>query len=821
MRNENAGIAITAAAVLSALLLVGCAADRAPVTQGAVEVHAYSLSASEVVRVTVTVTAADISPPIVVELTQSGDQWVANLSEIPAGTGRTFTLSAYDDDNVEVYHGVATGVTITAGQTASVAISGQETNPAAPIGNTSPVIDALVAAKLTAAQGESVALSVAAHDGDVGDLVTYLWTATGGAFDTAAQASANWTAPAADGVYRVTVAVADTHGATASMYVDLTVAEGGSSGATISVSLNKWPVVTGVSSTQGRIDVGESTTLDVVATDADNDPLTYAWTADSGCVGAFGDATVKSPTFTLGPTLPTAGNCQFTVTVSDGRGGTNTGSLTVNAAPAPTVTVAPVIISASQSLDRAGAGQTVAMSVNARDDHYVGMTFTWSTSVGTLGTPTTTSNSSEIVWTAPNPFSTAAYVRCTIGNAGGASTTKQFQIFVGSTSTATSTSTSTSTTVDVTPPTVSALLLTPTSVDVSSAAASVEVSFTVADALSGVGTVSFELDSPSGGQNRRCQASAPADAADPLTFASSCTFTFLQSSEPGTWQVKWMKLTDKAGNEASFSAATLASQSLPTTISVQASTADTVAPDVVSLSFSPSAIDTTSSAASVTVTATLSDNLSGFDVAGFIFYSPNGEWTNTCWVRRPAGASQLRIYSSTCKVDFPRYSAAGNWTLGQVYLADQASNRITLTAADLTGKGMAVNLTVTSNSDTANPILTNLDVTPSVNVSASSATVTLTATVTDNLSGVAQLDVIFASPSGNQTQECVFFAADGTTPLSLTDSCSVQIPRYGEAGQWRVDWLYISDLAGNYTVFGAADLVGMGFQPYFTVTAGS
>jgi hypothetical protein len=680
MTNLNCLRTTLAATLLFALSPSGCAGDRGSSGPGGAEVKVYALDAGDVATVTVTVTGPGIAVPIVVNMTKVGDQWVANLSEIPAGVDRTFTLSARDAEGVEIYSGVATGVTITAGQTAAVSINGQENNPAPPVGNRSPVIDALTASTARIAQGGSIALSVAAHDGDTGDLITFLWTAAGGTLDTPAQASTNWTAPAVDGAYRVTVRVQDTHGASTSMYVDLTVAADASSEATITVTLNQWPVVTGVTSTQGRIDVNESTTLDVVATDADGDTLTYAWTADEGCIGAFDQTNIKSPTFTLGAALPAAGTCQFIVTVSDGRGGTNTGSITVTAAPAPPVNLAPRITMAAQSVEKnVAAGQTVNMAVQAEDPEATALTFTWTATGGTLGTPTTTSGSSQVVWTAPTPFGVEAFVSCTVADATGLTTVKMF--------------------------TITAI--------------------------------------------------------------------------------------------------------------------DTSAPTVTALSFSPNAIDTTNSAASVTVTATLADNLSGFDVAGFLFHSPSGTWTESCWVRRSAGTSQLRTYSSTCTVEFPRYSAAGTWTLAEVYLADEASNKITLAAANLTAKDFPVNLTVTSNADIATPVLTSLAITPSVDTSAASATVTMTATVTDDLSGVWQLDVMFASPSGTQEQECVIYAPDGMTPLSLTGSCSVEIPRYSEAGKWQVEWLFISDFAGNYIVPEAAGLVDMGFEPYFTVTSGS
>lgn len=807
-----------ATATLLALSPFGCSGERAPDNKGSVEVRAYALTASDVTTVTVTVTGPGIAEPIVVNLTKAGDQWVANLSEIPAGSDRTFTLSARDANGVEIYTGVATGITIVAGQTAAVSISGQETNPAAPVGNRSPVIDALTAETTQVAQSGSIALSVAAHDSDSGDIITYQWTAAAGTLDTPAQASTTWTAPEADGVYRVTIEVQDTHGAKASMYVDLTVGEGSSSEATISVSLNKWPVVSGVSSTQGRIDVSESATLDVVATDADNDTLVYAWTVDGGCAGAFDDAAAKSPVFTLGEALPESGTCEFTVTVSDGRGGTNTGTLTISAAPAPAVNLAPRITSASQSLERVGAGQTVTMSVNAEDPEASAVTFTWTANVGTLGTPTTTAGSSQVVWTAPNPFTLEANVKCTVADASEVTTVKQFHILIASGTTSTSTATSTSTSVDVTPPMVSAFSLTPTSVDTTAGPATAAVSFTVADELSGIASVSVQLTSPSGSQNRSC--SVASDAPAPLSLESACNLQFVQNSEAGSWTVKSLVITDAAGNAATLAAADLTGYSA--TLTVIASTVDTQAPSLAAFSFTPTSVNVTSATANVTVTATVTDNLSGFATAGFMFGDPTNYQWQSCWIYRPSGSSGLRTYSSSCTVEIPQYSLAGAWKVVQVYLADEASNVIRLATADVAAQGLPVDLSVQSDVDATPPVLQAFSLTPStLDTSAGNVTVTASFAITDDKSGFWQAGVKLTSPSGQQSQVCRIYQPAGQSPLSYSNSCTFVIPRYSETGEWMVEWLYVADNVSNETDLVAADLAAGGLSSSITVTSGS
>lgn len=661
MRTTNTRITLTAAALFT-LAASGCLdGGQSPSVNGGVEVRVYALTAEDVASMTVTVTGPGIEAPIVVTLTKVGDQWVANLSEIPAGADRTFTLSARDAGGVEIYSGVATGVTITAGQTAAVSISGQENNPPPPVGNQAPVIDALTASTTEIAQGASVALSVAAHDNDSGDIITFLWTATGGTLATPAQASTSWTAPAADGVYRVVVQVQDAHGATTSMYVDLTVAEDASSEATIAVTLNKWPVVSAVSSTQGRIDVNESTQLDVVASDADDDTLSYAWTVDSGCAGSFNQTSSKSPTFTLGATLPTSATCQFTVTVSDGHGGTNAGSLTVSAAPAPPVNLAPRITSAAQSVADAQAGQAVNLSVQAEDPEATALTFTWTTTGGTLGTPSTTSDSSQVVWTAPDPFASDGSVSCTVADATGLTTVKTFTIIP----------------IDSTAPTLAAFSFTPTSVDVTGGPANVTVTATITDDLSGVAKAGFLVVDPVWVQFRICWIYRPEGEEAPQTLSDSCIIEIPQYSQTGSWRVLEVYLHDEAGNVRTMSRMEFEAMfpSVPGFAVTSSGVTDESAPELTALSLSPATVDTTSGSAAVTVTFTATDDLSGAIETGVKLRSPSGAQSTSCryyraWETQP---DPLTLTGS-CVLDIPQDSEPGVWTVEWFYMVDNVWN---------------------------------------------------------------------------------------------------------------------------------------------------
>ena len=111
--------------------------------------------------------------------------------------------------------------------------------------------------------------------------------------------------------------------------------EGGT--ADVTITFNHAPVVTNVLSDLGRLDMGDHAQLRAIAADPDGDSLAFAW--DTKCQGSFDHPASPTTAFTL-DALPTSGSCDLVVTVSDGHGGKNHGTLTLAAAPPPAVVVA-------------------------------------------------------------------------------------------------------------------------------------------------------------------------------------------------------------------------------------------------------------------------------------------------------------------------------------------------------------------------------------------------------------------------------------------------------------------------------------------------
>lgn len=383
--------------------------------------QALGLSAA-VVRVSLTISGPGIAAPIVNDLVAAQGGWHGTVTGIPAGEGRTFHADAFDAAAVLLYVGEVSPVTISPDATAVVAILLQQATPPPTLANRAPIIDGIVASAKTVEPGAAVSLRVVAHDPDPSDELTYAWSATNGAFDSAASTTTTWTAPATEGTVTLTIEVNDPSGSRAAMNFDITVVARGA--ADVSTTFNTWPVVSLVSAIPTRIDVGESTSLSVSATDAESDPLTYAWS--SSCEGTFSNATAMEPSFTLG-SLPAEGACTLSVVVDDGMGGHATGSIGVAAGPAAPVDFPPVIDQAFQSLASVAAAESVVLRVVAHDPNLTAVTFSWSADAGTIGDPTNADGESQVTWTAPTPFTTA-HVTATVTDGTGSTTTRVFTV---------------------------------------------------------------------------------------------------------------------------------------------------------------------------------------------------------------------------------------------------------------------------------------------------------------------------------------------------------------------------------------------------------
>ena len=353
---------------------------------------------------------------------------------------------------------------------------------------------------------------------------------------------------------------------------------------------------------------------------------------------------------------------------------------------------------------------------------------------------------------------------------------------------------------DVTPPTLTALTFSPTAINTTSVPAVVTINFTVADDLSGADFLCAQFTSPSGTQGQSdCTGFAPS-----TNHSGSLQLTFPQFIEPGIYKLSIYGMSDAVGNNNAYSTAALAAAGFPTDLDVT-SVHDNTAPSLTAVSFAPAAINTTSAPAVVTISFTVTDDLSGADFLCAQFISPSGaQGQSDC-----TGFAPSTNHTGALQLTIPQFSESGIWKLSIYGISDAAGNNNAYPTAALAAAGFPTDLDVTSVQDNTAPSLTALSFSPAaINVTTASAVVTISFTVTDDLSGADFLCAQFLSPSGTQGQsDCTGFAPStsysGTLPLT--------IPQFSESGIWKLSIYGMSDAVGNNKAYPTTALASAGF----------
>jgi len=120
---------------------------------------------------------------------------------------------------------------------------------------------------------------------------------------------------------------------------------------------------------------GDTVTVRVQASDPDNDPLTYTWTATGGRVDGSGTEVRWNSAGT------TPGTYTVTVHVDDGRGGTASCAVDIRVEPRPN---RPPTMSCSADRSTVFVGERVRITAEASDPDNDPLTFSWRTNGGQI-----------------------------------------------------------------------------------------------------------------------------------------------------------------------------------------------------------------------------------------------------------------------------------------------------------------------------------------------------------------------------------------------------------------------------------------------------
>ena len=242
---------------------------------------------------------------------------------------------------------------------------------------------------------------------------------------------------------------------------------------------------------------------------------------------------------------------------------------------------------------------------------------------------------------------------------------------------------------------------------------------------------------------------------------------------------------------------------------------DTTSPILVGLTISPSTADVTTGAKTVTATAHIVDaGGSGTLQFALVATAPHGAFASCTTRVLVSGTAADGTWS--CPISIPAGAEPGNWQL-LILVTDVASNSRSYSAADLNAGGLPSTFAVVSTWDRIFPGFQSLSIAPAtVNVSTGSKTIVVTATITDDVSGVASFEFVGTATNG-QTVGCSAVTPSTGTNLDGTWICTVTIPATAATGDWSIS-IKATDGAFNYRSYDRITGFPSGFPSIFTVT---
>jgi hypothetical protein len=153
------------------------------------------------------------------------------------------------------------------------------------------------------------------------------------------------------------------------------------------VGTRQEPVISAIAVNPPSVNEGQTVSLSVTASDAQGDPLTYAWSqvAPATPAGTFTNGTSANATWRA-PRVPATRAFTLKVTVSDGNGGTAERTVDLQVVNVPGLNQPPVVSATITGPTTVLAGSFASLSVTASDPDGDPLTISWSTAPSNQGT---------------------------------------------------------------------------------------------------------------------------------------------------------------------------------------------------------------------------------------------------------------------------------------------------------------------------------------------------------------------------------------------------------------------------------------------------
>jgi hypothetical protein len=241
---------------------------------------------------------------------------------------------------------------------------------------------------------------------------------------------------------------------------------------------------------------------------------------------------------------------------------------------------------------------------------------------------------------------------------------------------------------------------------------------------------------------------------------------------------------------------------------------DHAAPELTSLSISPSEIDTSTGPGAVRLSMRATDGLSGLESIDGSFQMPNGGYGFVAPRLHGTALDGEWIY----RIDLPRYAAPGPWALENLSLTDRAGNHIHLSHAELEGLGFIQ----TGPGDTTPPSILGLTISPQVlHTDQGSSTVNFDEHLADDLSGINS-DANCGGWVEYQSEAEPSFRGVATPPIRISGDdldgvlrVSVALPTTAPLGTYAVTGISTCDRAFNTVELKGAQLEAKGWDLTF------
>jgi Bacterial Ig-like domain len=231
-----------------------------------------------------------------------------------------------------------------------------------------------------------------------------------------------------------------------------------------------------------------------------------------------------------------------------------------------------------------------------------------------------------------------------------------------------------------------------------------------------------------------------------------------------------------------------------------------------------------SSAGKITFQAHVVDAASGVndvEVGLDPAFSPAGRVPYSVPLKLAAGTAHDGIWQAVAKI--PAYSPPGYWLIDDVLVSDASGGGLdSRPVASNWPRSWPDHFIVESDYDVKRPALTSLHLSTSkVNTTSGAKAITVTVKATDDLSGVAEVDVGATPPTSSRYHDIgVTLRRTSGTARKGTYSGRLLVPAWTQPGKH--DWALeaeVTDVAGNETILEQDDLFKRGLPSQVTVTS--